>query len=121
MAELHEVKIIDDLTGEVFAQSNGETSEEVLVFRGWVYRMDLGPAGRQQLEDAVTPILGKATKVRRLAVSAAAPVTSATTRRAPTDRVQNQAIREWAAKRGMQVSDRGRIPAEVLEAYHDEN
>ena len=37
------------------------------------------------------------------------------------DREQNQAIRDWARKRGMKVSDRGRIPAEVLEAYHKEN
>jgi hypothetical protein len=37
------------------------------------------------------------------------------------DREQNAAIREWARKRGMSVSDRGRIPSEVLEAYHKEN
>ena len=41
--------------------------------------------------------------------------------RASIDREQNQAIRDWARKRGMKVSDRGRIPAEVLEAYHKEN
>jgi hypothetical protein len=41
--------------------------------------------------------------------------------RTAIDREQNQAIREWARKRGMKVSDRGRIPAEVLEAYHKEN
>ena len=45
----------------------------------------------------------------------------ATARRPSIDREQNQAIREWARKRGMKVSDRGRIPAEVLEAYHKEN
>ena len=34
------------------------------------------------------------------------------------DREQNQAIREWARKQGMTVSERGRIPSEVSEAYH---
>ncbi|MDD7942879.1 Lsr2 family protein [Actinomycetospora lutea] len=38
--------------------------------------------------------------------------------RAPVDREQNQAIREWARKQGMTVSDRGRIPREVTDAYH---
>jgi hypothetical protein len=31
----------------------------------------------------------------------------------------NQAIREWAAKNGWEVSERGRIPASVVEAYND--
>jgi hypothetical protein len=38
--------------------------------------------------------------------------------RAPVDREQNQAIREWASKQGMTVSERGRIPREVTDAYH---
>ena len=63
---------------------------------------------------------------RRLAVRVAgAPLAVARARgparRPSIDREQNQAIREWARKRGMKVSDRGRIPAEVLEAYHKEN
>ncbi|MGH8918096.1 MAG: histone-like nucleoid-structuring protein Lsr2, partial [Actinomycetes bacterium] len=33
----------------------------------------------------------------------------------------NAAIREWARKNGYNVSDRGRIPAEVLDAYHKGN
>jgi DNA polymerase/3'-5' exonuclease PolX len=37
------------------------------------------------------------------------------------DRKQNQAIREWARKRGMKVSDRGLISSDVTEAYHQEN
>jgi Lsr2 len=31
--------------------------------------------------------------------------------------VHNQAIREWAATQGMKISERGRIPSNVLEAY----
>ncbi len=37
------------------------------------------------------------------------------------DREQNQAIRVWARKNGYEVSDRGRIPSEVVEAYHRRN
>jgi hypothetical protein len=35
-----------------------------------------------------------------------------------TDRDQNRAIREWAAKNGYDVSERGRIPAAVVAAYN---
>ena len=38
--------------------------------------------------------------------------------RATSDRAQNQAIREWAIAQGMKVSERGRIPTNVLTAYH---
>lgn len=41
--------------------------------------------------------------------------------RSSVDREQNTAIREWARKRGYEVSDRGRIPSHVLEAYHREH
>jgi len=34
------------------------------------------------------------------------------------DREQNQAIREWARGKGMKVNDRGRIPSDVVEAFH---
>jgi hypothetical protein len=33
-------------------------------------------------------------------------------------RDQNQAIREWASKNGYEVSERGRIPSSIVEAYH---
>ncbi|MER7894464.1 Lsr2 family protein [Micromonospora sp. NPDC094482] len=34
-----------------------------------------------------------------------------------SDRSQNQAIREWAAKNGYEISDRGRIPLSIVDAY----
>ncbi|MEB3370063.1 histone-like nucleoid-structuring protein Lsr2 [Saccharopolyspora mangrovi] len=38
---------------------------------------------------------------------------------APTQAVRehNQAIREWVRQRGLQVSDRGRVPSEIVERY----
>lgn len=37
---------------------------------------------------------------------------------ARSNRDQNQAIREWAAKNGHEVSERGRIPTAVVEAFN---
>jgi TorA maturation chaperone TorD len=38
-----------------------------------------------------------------------------------TDREQTQAIRAWARKQGHKVNDRGRIPADIVAAYHSAN
>jgi hypothetical protein len=36
---------------------------------------------------------------------------------ARSNREETQAIREWARQNGHQLSDRGRIPKSVMEAY----
>jgi hypothetical protein len=38
--------------------------------------------------------------------------------RAAIDREQSAAIREWARRNGHNVSTRGRIPADVIDAFH---
>ncbi|MEI7715468.1 MAG: Lsr2 family protein [Mycobacterium sp.] len=38
--------------------------------------------------------------------------------RGSIDREQSAAIREWARRNGHSVSTRGRIPAEVIDAFH---
>lgn len=38
--------------------------------------------------------------------------------RASIDREQSAAIREWARRNGHKVSTRGRIPADVIDAFH---
>jgi hypothetical protein len=39
-------------------------------------------------------------------------------RRAAVDREQSAAIREWARRNGHNVSTRGRIPADIIDAFH---
>ena len=39
--------------------------------------------------------------------------------RAAIDREQSAAIREWARRNGHNVSTRGRIPADVIDAFHE--
>lgn len=113
MAQIREVRLIDDLDGEAAV----ETVEFGL--DGKVFEIDLSKGNAGRLRDALAEFVGAARKAggaRRRSAAAATPP-----RRPSIDREQNQAIRDWARKRGMKVSDRGRIPAEVLEAYHQEN
>ncbi|WP_345411652.1 Lsr2 family protein [Pseudonocardia xishanensis] len=113
MAQIREIKLIDDL--------DGKKADETVEFGldGKNYEIDLSKGNADKLRDALASYVGAARKAagRR---RASAPAGSAS-RRPSIDREQNQAIRDWARKRGMKVSDRGRIPAEVLEAYHQEN
>ncbi|WP_252920648.1 histone-like nucleoid-structuring protein Lsr2 [Mycolicibacterium smegmatis] len=44
--------------------------------------------------------------------------TTTTRGRGAIDREQSAAIREWARRNGHNVSTRGRIPADVIDAFH---
>lgn len=114
MAQIREVRLIDDL--------DGEAADETIEFGidGKNYEIDLSKENAGKLRDALADFVAAARRSggRR---SRSAPASAGGSRRPSADREQNQAIRDWARKRGMKVSDRGRIPAEVLEAYHKEN
>lgn len=40
-----------------------------------------------------------------------------TTRRNPRATTDNKAIRAWAARQGIHINDRGRVPADIVAAY----
>ena len=123
MAQIREVRLVDDL--------DGEAADETVEFGidGKSYEIDLSKDNAGRLRDALADFVSAARRAggRRRGGSSAGTGTAsgsagaAPKGRATIDREQNQAIRDWARKRGMKVSDRGRIPAEVLEAYHKEN
>ncbi|GAA1252736.1 Lsr2 family protein [Pseudonocardia aurantiaca] len=113
MAQIREIRLIDDL--------DGDTADETVEFGidGKNYEIDLSKGNAGKLRDVLASYVAAARRSggRRRGGSAG----NAPARRPSIDREQNQAIRDWARKRGMKVSDRGRIPAEVLDAYHQEN
>jgi len=102
------VTLVDDIDGT-------EADEQVeFAVDGRSYEIDLSSANVARLRDALGPFISAArrTSGRRSSGGAAAAA------RPSTDREQNQAIREWAQQQGMKISERGRIPSNVLEAYH---
>jgi hypothetical protein len=105
------VTLVDDLDGN-------EADEQVeFSVDGKVYEIDLSAANSAKLRDALAPFVSAARRTggRRRSAGSIATV------RPSVDREQNQAIREWAQQRGMKISERGRIPSNVLEAYHQKN
>jgi hypothetical protein len=116
MAQKVTVTLVDDL--------DGSQAEETVEFGldGASYIIDLSGDNAGRLREALDEYVEHARRAggRKRAAGRPAAVGRAP-RPASADREQNQAIREWARKQGMNVSDRGRIPADVLEAYHKKN
>lgn len=116
MAQKVTVQLVDDVDG-----SEAESTVE-FGLDGVDYAIDLSADNAADLRDALASYVassrragtrkrstGKAGKAAKTGKTTSAPNTA--------DRERNQAIREWARQQGMQVSDRGRIPAEIVDAY----
>jgi len=111
MAQKVTVSLLDDLDGKL--------ADETVQFGldGKSYEIDLSEDNADKLRKALADYVSAARRPGGARRKSAAAVAA----RPAVDREQNQAIRDWARKRGMKVNDRGRIPAELLEAYHREN
>jgi hypothetical protein len=82
---------------------------------GVSYEIDLNAEHAAQLRDALASWVGHARKVK-------SPVArSTTTTRRSRSGSDTAAVREWAKANGYTVSDRGRIAAEVQDAYAKAN
>lgn len=103
MAQRTQVLFVDDIDG----------SEAVGTVRfglaGADYEIDLSREHADQLSAAIQPYIAAARKVTAARKAAARPA------RAP--RHDQSEVRAWAREQGLKVSDRGRIPADVLSKY----
>ena len=76
---------------------------------GTDYEIDLNSEHAQALRDALARYISAA---RRVGGGARRPVRSG--RKAPANGVNTTEIREWAKAQGIEVKDRGRVPAELV-------
>jgi hypothetical protein len=108
MAQKIQVLLVDDLDG-------GDAEETVsFALDGSSYEIDLSTENAVKLRDSLAPFVGHARRAGR----GAARIGARSGRSVRVDREQTQAIREWARKSGHKVSERGRIPAAIVEAYN---
>ncbi|MFF0146174.1 Lsr2 protein [Amycolatopsis sulphurea] len=111
MAQKVHVSMVDDLDG-------GEATQTVpFALDGVDYEIDLSDENANDLRDALYRYTESGRRVggrkRRAAGSRASTGESLTEKRQ-----RNQAIREWGRANGFTgLSDRGRVPNEVIEAY----
>lgn len=112
MAQKVNVQLVDDIDGSV-AESTVEFGLD-----GVHYTIDLSADNAAQLRDAVATYVSHAKRTGgRKRRGGKANHSAAAGESSLADRRRNQAIREWAREQGMEVSDRGRIPAEIVQAY----
>jgi hypothetical protein len=85
---------------------------------GVAYTIDLSDENAGVLRKALDPYISAGRRLGRGNVDAGRPVRRpARAAVSGMDREQNRAIREWAAKNGYEISERGRIPVNVVEAW----
>lgn len=105
MARTFVAVIKDDLTGEVVDEKDAVTIEFAVNGKG--YTIDLGKKNAAQFHEALDKYIAAATKV-----GGGKP--GKTARRSQ----DLAAIREWGKAKGFKVSDRGRVSAELKDAYN---
>ena len=108
MAQKVQIILEDDLDG-------GEADETVsFALDGTSYEIDLNEANATKLREAMATYVGHARKVTG---TRGRRTGGTTARTAGGSGPSAKEVREWARENGHDVPDRGRIPAEVREAY----
>ena len=101
MAQRVQVILEDDI--------DGSPADETVRFalNGTSYEIDLSGENAQALRGALGKYIEHARKVSAASRQA----------RGPRKRIDTSAVRAWAKERGMEISERGRIPASVMKEY----
>lgn len=109
MAQKVVITLVDDI--------DGGTADETVLFSldGVNYEIDLTEKNAAELRDSLAKWVGHARRAGGRKVSGRRP------RTAGAGSGDAGKIREWARENGYTVSDRGRIPSEIAEAYANAN
>lgn len=110
MATKHITHLVDDLDGTVL--DDGEGKQIAFSIDGRFYEIDLSNRNADKFYDALAPFVDAA----RTTSAAGSAARGARAPRQSTG-LDLGAVREWARANGHTVSDRGRVPAAVIDAY----
>ncbi|MCX5121725.1 Lsr2 family protein [Micromonospora sp. NBC_00362] len=111
-------KVVTVLTDDL----DGGTADRTVEFSldGVAYSIDLSDEHAGALRKALDPYISAGRRAGR--VTGGNGRTARTAGRAPalgTTRDENRAIREWATGQGHKISERGRIPISIVQAYRN--
>lgn len=114
------MQLVDDIDGSVISDDDSGESIEFSV-SGVEYVIDLKSKNATEFHRKLGYYIEHATRVggrkRRATPAVASSPSTASAPTAKRDPAQTRAIRQWAADTGYEISDRGRIPAEIVEAF----
>lgn len=106
-------QLVDDLDGTELEVGSGETV--LFSLDGIAYEIDLTDDNAQALRDALAPYVSAGRRVSGGRSGSSGSDSGRKRRR--TGQHDYGPVREWAKSNGYTVSERGRVPAAVLEAY----
>jgi hypothetical protein len=109
MAQKVRVDLVDDIDGTDATQTIPFTVD------GAAYEIDLSDDNAARLREEFAPFIAAGRHTGGRTTRSATP--NANGAKVTTDREHTRAVRAWARENGWPISDRGRIPAEVLAAY----
>jgi hypothetical protein len=109
MAQETIVRLLDDI--------DGKPADETVTFAidGIAYEIDLRSRNADKLRKVFAPYVEKARRGARRSGRSVGRGRTAHNRERAAD------IRSWAKKHGITINDRGRIPAEIVQAYDAKN
>jgi hypothetical protein len=108
-------QLVSDLSGDEVLEGKGETVE--FAYRGSSYTIDLTAKEAASFDKAMAMYIEHATKVGGSRKRSAASANGGSGR----SKSELQNIRAWARENGYEVSDRGRIKSDIMNAYHSNN
>lgn len=104
--------ITDDIDGTLITSEDEGRAVQFMI-DGVTYSIDLTSAHIDELKESLRPFIAAARKQPQISRSKSRGA------RPHRDKEQLDAIRRWARGAGHEVSDRGRIPVHVEEAYEN--
>jgi len=119
MAQRTIVQLTDDLDGKPIAEGRGETVRFALDRQE--YEIDLGDKNAKAMRDTISKYVSAG---RRVSASSRAGGRSARGggRSASAGRDYDpKAVRAWAESQGIEVSQRGRVPADLVAKFQEAN
>ena len=102
------VVLVDDRDGSVAKQTIS------FAFKGVSYEIDLSDQNAEQFERDMSPWISAARRV-------GGRLNSRRTTPCGDTEAKSVRVRRWAREKGIELSDRGRIPSAIIEQFEKEN
>jgi hypothetical protein len=112
------VQLTDDLDGKPIAEGRGETVRFALDRQD--YEIDLGEKNAKAMRDTMSKYVSAARRVSGARATGRTRSSSRSSAAATRD-YDPKAVRAWAESQGIEVSQRGRVPAELVAKFQEAN
>jgi hypothetical protein len=119
MAQRTIVQLTDDLDGKPIAEGRGETVRFALDRQE--YEIDLGDKNARAMRDTISKYVSAARKVSAGSRAGGRSPRGGGRSAAAGRDYDPKAVRAWAESQGIEVSQRGRVPADLVAKFQEAN